>query len=92
MEAGKVLVVEHDPRTRERLKRGLKRRGFEVISTSSRAEAFDMLDGAGAQILVTEERHGSYRVVWLGDANRGDLEFEPTRGGWKRFDQARLGA
>ncbi len=88
----KALIVEHDASTRRKLTRGLKRRGFEVISTNSRAEAFDMLDGDGAHLLVTEEKQGSYRVVFLGDATRGDLEFQPTRTGWKRFDEARVGA
>src|SRR2546429_372969 len=44
----KALIVDPDARTRERLRRGLRRRGFEVISTASRAEASDVLDGGEA--------------------------------------------
>lgn len=84
----KVLIVDPDARTRERLRRGMRRRGFEVITTASRAEAFFQLDGGDAHLLVTDEPGGSYRAVWLGDASRGDVEFEPTRVGWRRFDQA----
>ncbi len=88
MEARKALVVDSDARSRERVRRGLRRRGFEVISTASRAEAFDLLDGGDAHLLVTEEPNGSYRVVWLGDASKGDCEFNPSRDGWKVFDRA----
>jgi len=84
----KALIVNPDARARERLRRALRRRGFDVISTSSRAEAFDLLDGDGAHLLVTDEPGGSYRVVWLGDAARGDVEFAPTPKGWKTFDAA----
>ncbi|HZV02830.1 MAG TPA: hypothetical protein VFF73_39345 [Planctomycetota bacterium] len=82
----KALVVEPDPRALEKLRRGLRRRGFDVVSTPSQAEAFDMLDGGEAQLLVTEAPDGCYRVVWLGDENRADGTLEPTRLGWKRFD------
>ncbi len=84
----KALVVDHDARKRERLRRALRRRGFEVI-TASRAEAFDLLDGDAAHVLVTDEPGGSYRVVWLGDASRQDVELKPTRHGWKLFDESR---
>ena len=85
----KALIVDPDARARERVRRGLRRRGFEVITTASRAEAFDLLDGDGAHLLVTDEPGGSYRVVWLGDASRSDVELKPTRGGWKLFDEAK---
>lgn len=84
-----ALVVDPDARARERLRRGLRRRGFEVITTASRAEAFDLLDGDAAHVLVTDEPGGSYRVVWLGDASRQDVELKPTRHGWKLFDESR---
>jgi DNA-binding response OmpR family regulator len=85
---GTALVVEPDARTRGRLRRALRRRGYEVIATGSRSEASDLLDGSAADILIVDEpkARGAYRVVWLADAAREDVTIEPTREGWRRFD------
>lgn len=85
---GTALVVEPDARSRGRLRRALRRRGYEVISTRSRTEASDLLDGSVADILVVDEplARGAYRVVWLADLAREDVTIEATREGWRRFD------
>jgi CheY-like chemotaxis protein len=84
----KALVVDPDGRNRERVRRGLRRRGFDVVATASRAEASDLLDAGEAHVLVTDEPNGAHRVVFLGDASRSDLLLDASRVGWKRFDEA----
>ena len=93
MEARTALVVDPCARTRESVKRALRRRGYRVVGASSRAAASDLLDGIGAHVLVLEDGdfpgrsgRGRYRVVWLSEEARADALLEPTREGWRRFD------
>lgn len=62
-----VLVVEKDEGLREALSKQLTKRGYRVVTASSREEGFDLLDELTPQILLLDDpgQEGAYRLVWL---------------------------
>ncbi len=85
-----ALVVEPDTRSRDRLARALRRRGYRVLATASRAEAFSVLDAESPHVLVAGDpgAQGTYRVTWLAHEGAADVTIAANRGGWRQFDLA----
>jgi two-component system, OmpR family, KDP operon response regulator KdpE len=50
----KVLVVDDDHQIREALRRGLKARGYEVLSAGNGETALDILSGASVDVVVLD--------------------------------------
>jgi hypothetical protein len=84
-----ALVVEPDRDRRGRIRRALERRGYQVMNAGTQASAFEILDGAPADVLVSPEPGAStYRVVWLSSERSTDIIIAATPEGWKLFDEA----
>jgi two-component system KDP operon response regulator KdpE len=50
----KVLIVDDDHQIREALRRGLKARGYEVLSAGNGETALDILSGASVDVVVLD--------------------------------------